>query len=57
MSFPTKEGLNQGVLYTVRPLFRLLFFAKGVAFCDPLVLIVHRAADGFEERIKLWADS
>ena len=57
MPFPTKGALNQGVLFTVRPLFRLLFFAKGVAFRDPLVLIVHRAEDGFVERIKPWADS
>jgi hypothetical protein len=52
--FPPKGALNQDVLYTVRPLFRLLFFAKGVAFRAPLVLIVHRAADGFVERIKPW---
>ena len=34
--FPPKGALNRCVLFTVRPLFRLLFFAKGVAFRDPL---------------------
>lgn len=55
--FPPKGALNRCVLFTVRPLFRLLFFAKGVAFRAPLVFLVHMAADGFEERIKPWAVS
>ena len=54
---PRGAWIRASFLLFVRPLFRLLFFAKGVAFRAPLVLIVHRAEDGFVERIKPWADS